>query len=75
MVRVGDVLEARELVGQRTHVAAALHIVLAAQRHQTRSPTTDVPGEKRKVAQRLHVVDTVVVLGDAEGPEDLGLFR
>ena len=75
MIRVGDVLEAGELVGQRAHVAAALHIVLAAQRHQPRAPTTDMAGEKRKVAQRLHVVDTVVVLGDAEGPEDLGLFR
>ena len=75
MVRVGDVLEAGELVGQRTHVAAALHIVLAAQRHQARAPTTDVAGEEGEVAQRLHIVDTVVVLGDAEGPEDLGLFR
>ena len=73
MLVVGDVLEAGKFVGQCAHVAAALHIVLPAQRHETRSPAPDVTGEQGEVAQRLHVVDTVVVLGDTERPQDLCL--
>jgi hypothetical protein len=65
-----DVLEAGELVGQRAHVAAALHVVLAAQRVEARAPLAHVPGEQREVDQRQDVVDGVVVLGDAEGPAD-----
>ena len=34
-----------------------------------------MPGEQGEVAQRLHVVDAVVVFGDAERPENLGLLR
>ena len=33
-----DVLETRQPIGQRAHVAAALHVVLAAQRVDARSP-------------------------------------
>ena len=34
-----DVLEAGQAVGQRAHVAAALHVVLSAQRVDARSPS------------------------------------
>ena len=63
-----DVLEARQLVGNRAHVAAALHVVLAAQRIAAAAPAADVAGEQREVDQREHVVDGVVMLGDAERP-------
>ena len=54
------------------HVAAALHVVLPAQRHQAGAVAPDVPGEQREVDQREHVVGGVVVLGDAQRPADLG---
>ena len=67
-----EVLEARQAVRDRAHVAAALHVVLAAQRVQAGAVAPDVPGEQREVDQPEHVVDRVVVLGDAERPADLG---
>ena len=72
-LRVLDVLAAGQLVGQRAHVAAALHVVLAAQRDDARAPAPDVAGQQRQVDQREDVVDRVVVLGDAERPADLRL--
>ena len=67
-----DVLEARELVRDRAHVAAALDVVLAAQRVEPRAEAADVAAEQREVDQREDVVDGVVVLGDAERPADHG---
>ena len=66
-----DVLEAGQLVRDRAHVAAALHVVLAAQRLQAGAVAADVPGEQREVDQREDVVDRVVVLGDPERPAQL----
>ena len=65
-----DVLEARQLVRDRAHVAAALHVVLAAQRVEARAVAADVAGQQRQVDQAEDVVDRVVVLGDAERPAD-----
>ena len=66
-----DVLEPGQLVGDRPHVAAALHVVLAAQRDQPGAVPAHVAGEQGQVDQREHVVGGVVVLGDAQGPADL----
>ncbi len=68
----GDVLETGELVGQRAHVAAALDVVLSAERVAPAPVASDVSGEERQVDEREHVVDGVVVLGDAERPADHG---
>ena len=65
-----DVLEAGQLVRDRPHVAAALDVVLAAQRVEPRAEAADVPAEQAEVDQREDVVDGVVVLGDAERPAD-----
>ena len=70
-LRFGHVLEADETVGDRPHVAAALHVVLAAQRVETGAPTTHVAAEQGEVDDCQHVVDAVVVLGDAECPAQL----
>ena len=70
LVVVLDVLEARQLVGDRAHVAAALHVVLAAQRVQARAVAADVAGQQREVDQRQDVVDRGHVLGDAERPAE-----
>ena len=64
-------LAARKLVGKRAHVAAALHVVLSAQRIRPRAVAADVTGEQREVDQRADVVDGVVMLGDAERPAEL----
>ena len=61
-------LEARQAIGQRAHVAAALHVVLPAQRIDAAAPPADVPGEQREVDERQDVVDGVVMLGDAQRP-------
>ena len=63
-----DVLEARQAIGQRAHVAATLDVVLAAQRVDAAAPPADVPGEQREVDERQDVVDGVVMLGDAQRP-------
>ena len=68
---VVDVLEARQLVRQCAHVSATLDVVLPTEGDEARSPAADVTGEEREVAQCQHVVDRVVMLGDAERPEDL----
>ena len=73
--RVLDVLAARKLVRNRTHVAAALHVILSAQRTEPAAVTPDVAAEQREVDQRANVVDGVVVLGDAERPAELGARR
>ena len=65
-----DVLEAGEPVGQRAHVAAALDVVLPAQRVEARAVSAHVAGQQRQVDQREDVIDRVVVLGDPEGPAD-----
>ena len=69
--RIGDALAARILVGERAHVAAALHVILSAQRADARTVAADVPGQQREVDQRAHVVDRVVMFGDAERPAEL----
>ena len=58
------------LFGQRAHVAAALDVVLSAERIAPAPVAPDVSGEQREVDQRQDVVDGVVVLGDAERPAD-----
>jgi hypothetical protein len=73
--RIVDILTARKLVRNRTHVAAALHVVLPAQRIESRSVPAHVPGEKRQIDDRQHVVDGVVVFGNAERPADFGAIR
>src|SRR5207248_3004733 len=64
-------LKPRQAVGNRAHVAAALHIVLPAQRIEAASIATDVSREQPEVDQRQHVVDRVVMLGDAQRPANL----
>ena len=68
---VAEVVAAGQLGRDRAHVAAALHVVLPAQRHEAGAVAPDVPGEQREVDQREHVVGRVVVLGDAQRPADL----
>ena len=65
---VVDVLETRQFVRKRTHVAAALHVVLATQRHQAATPSSDMAGQECQVAQRQHIVDGVVMFGNSERP-------
>ena len=69
---VEDVLEARQLVRDGAHVAAALHVVLPAQRVEPAAVAADVAAQQGEVDERQDVVDGVVVLGDAERPAQLG---
>ena len=64
------VLEARQAVRQGAAVAAALDVVLAAQRIEAAAPLAHVPAQERQVDQRQDVVHRVVVLGDAQRPAD-----
>ena len=56
------------LVRQGAHVAAALHVVLAAQGVEAASVLAHVPGQEPQVDEREHAVGAVVVLGDAQRP-------
>ena len=70
-----DVLEAGQPVRDRAHVAAALHVVLAAERVEAAAVAPDVAGDEGQVDEPEDVVHGVVVLGDAERPADLGSIR
>src|SRR5215208_3296319 len=63
------------LVRQGPHVAAALHVVLAAQRVQAATVLADVAGQKPQPDEREHTIGAIVVLGDAQGPVEDGLIR
>ncbi len=69
-----DVLEARQSVGQGSHVSAALDIVLAAQRIEAAAVAAHMAGEQRQRDERQDIVDGVVVLGDAQRPAQDGSF-
>ena len=62
-------------VGQRAHVGGALDVVLAAQRQQRRARAADLAGHHRQVAEQLHDLGAVLVLGHAEAPQDRGVAR
>src|ERR1700730_3125974 len=62
------VLEARQPVGNRSHVSAALHIVLPTQRINSAPVASNVPSEKRKIDERQNIVHRVVMFGNAERP-------
>ncbi len=70
--KLGDfhMLEARQTVGKRPHVASALHVVLAPQRIEARAVAAHMPGQQSQIDQGEHVIDRVVVLGDPQGPAD-----
>ena len=60
-----DVLETGQSVGNRPHVAAALHVVLAAQRIEAAAVAADMAGQQGQIDQGDDVVDGVVMFGDA----------
>ena len=66
---------ARERVGQRAHVAGALHVVLAAHRVHAGVGDADVAGDHGEVGEVHDVGRADGVLGDAERVEDAGLGR
>ena len=57
-------------IRQGAHVAAALDVVLAAERVDAAAVSPDVSREQGERDQGEDVVDRVVVLGDPEGPAD-----
>ena len=61
-------LKSGEPVGQSAHVAAALNIVLAAERIQSSAIKSDMSGQQREIGQRENIVNCVVVFGDSERP-------
>ena len=69
---VFNMLKSREAIGNGTHVAAALDVVLSAERIYAAAVTADVSRQEREINQGPNVVDGVVMLGDAKGPAELG---
>ena len=51
-----NMLEARQAVGNRAHVASALDVVLSAQRIHAAAVAAHMPGEQRQVDEGHHVV-------------------
>ena len=70
-----DVLSTWKLIRNRSHVAAALNVVLPAQRINARPVTSDVTAEQRKIDKRTNVVDGIVMLRYAESPAELRAWR
>ena len=60
------------MIGDSAHVAATLHVILAAQWIQPAAVASDMAGEQRQIDQCEHVVHGVVMLGDSERPADDG---
>src|SRR5579864_8060039 len=66
-----NVLEAGEAIRNRAHVAAALDVILSAQRADAAAVTAHVSGKDRKIDERYNVVHGIVVLGDSQSPAKL----
>ena len=64
--RVGQVAVARQLVGKRTHVAGALHIVLAPHGIHPDTFPAKVTGQHRKIGNAHYCGGTLAVLGHAK---------
>ncbi len=69
-VRILDRLVVGEEHRDQTRVGRALHVVLAAQRMQTRTRTADLAGDERERNETARVVGAVRVLRHAHAPED-----
>src|SRR5579859_1272320 len=69
---VFHMLETRQAIGNGAHVAAALDVILSAQRIDAAAIAANVAGEQREVDEGYYVVDRVVMLGDSESPAELG---
>jgi hypothetical protein len=70
-LRVLHVLKSRQAIRNCAHVAAALHVVLPAQRIEPAAVAPNVARQQPEINQRQHIVHCVVMLGDAEGPANL----
>ena len=70
--KLGDfhMLEAREPVGKRPHVASALDVVLPPQRIEARAVAAHMAGQQSQIDQCEYVIDRVVVLCDPQRPAD-----
>ena len=68
--RVGHVTVAAELVRERSHVAGALHVVLAAQRVDADAFPSEIAGGHREIRDAHHHRRALAVLGDAEAVVD-----
>src|ERR1035438_9729611 len=64
-------LKAGKAVGDRAHVAAALDVVLSAQRIHATAVAPHVSSEQCKVDEGNHVVHGIVMFGDTQSPADL----
>src|SRR6266436_8563609 len=73
-LRILHVLEAGQAVRDRSHVSAALHIVLSPQRIHTAAVSPDMSGKQRKIDQRYHVVHGVVMFRNPQRPANLCAF-
>ena len=67
---VGDRLEARVAVRDRSDIAGTLDVVLPTHGVNAGAFPADVASHQRDVAQALDVIDTADVLGDTEGIVD-----
>ena len=63
---------ARELVGHRPHLGAALDARVAADGHEPGARSPHHPPRQGQVDDGLHVVHAVAVHGDAHGPDQHG---
>ena len=70
-----DVAIAGQFVREAAHVAAALHVVLAAQRVHADATAADVAGRHRQVGERHHRGGALAVLGDAQPVVDRAVAR
>ena len=70
---VADVAVAGQFVRERPHVAAALHVVLAAQRVHAHTVAAEVAGGHGEVGHAHHHRAALAVLGDAEAVVDGGV--
>jgi len=74
-LRIFDVLKSGEAVRDGAHVAAALNIILAAERIDAAAVTADVSSEQSEIDERENIVHGVVVFCDSQRPAHLGAAR
>ncbi len=68
---VFHVLKSGQTIGNRTHVSAALNVILSAKGIDAAAIAADMASEKCKIDERKNIIDCVVMFCNAQRPAKL----
>ena len=66
--RISDVLVAGKHIGQNTHIAGALNVILPANRPHADGRAAQIAGQQCQAGETFHHIDRLTKLRDAHSP-------